>query len=119
MQKTARSGKIRKTLWGRGLSSGWTGGAKGAVTALTGFEKISMHMSGAVEFSINNGNMQTSKMYTLSFISPYHCVSFTQKSRLLGQSFAFSESFVHYAYESSRFHKDFPFLWNDQNVYFL
>ncbi|HEX9512396.1 MAG TPA: helix-turn-helix transcriptional regulator [Puia sp.] len=83
------------------------------------FYRISIIKNDSVDFSINNGIFQASKSYTLCFFSPFHYVSVRQKSNLQGQSLQFSESFVHCAYESTRFHKDFPFFWSDDNFFFI
>src|SRR6202012_2251802 len=76
-------------------------------------------LNDSVDFSINNGAFQTSRPCTLCFFSPFHAVTARQKSNLKGQSIQFSESFVHGAYENSRFHEDFPFFWSDNNVFFM
>jgi AraC family transcriptional activator of pobA len=83
------------------------------------FYRISIHMCESLDFVINNGERLSSRLYTLSFISPFHLMSFEQKSELSGQSVQFSESFMHYAYECNQFHKDFPFFWTNKNVFFL
>jgi len=83
------------------------------------FYRIVIILNDSMDFIINNGSLQTSKAYTLCFISPFHYVSFRQKSNLQGQSFQFSESFIQCAYESTRFHRDFPFFWSDHNFFFI
>jgi AraC-like DNA-binding protein len=83
------------------------------------FYRISILLNDSVDFSINNGSFQMSRSCTLCFFSPFHSVTARQKSNLKGQSIQFSESFVHCAYESSRFHEDFPFFWSDNNVFFM
>ena len=83
------------------------------------FYRISIIRNESEDFIINNGIPQASRPHTLCFISPFHYVSSRKKSNLSGQSFQFSESFAHNAYESDRFHKDFPFFWTDQNVFFI
>ena len=83
------------------------------------FYRISILLNDSVDFSINNGAFQTSRPCTLCFFSPFHAVTARQKSNLKGQSIQFSESFVHGAYENSRFHEDFPFFWSDNNVFFM
>jgi len=83
------------------------------------FYRISILFNDSMDFSINNGPFQTSRPCTLCFFSPFHAVSARQISNLKGQSIQFSESFMHSAYESSRFHEDFPFFWSDNNVFFI
>lgn len=92
----------------------------GAINGVkTLFCQILLLSNDSMDFSINNGCFQTSRTYTLCFFSPFHSVSARQKSNLQGQSFQFSESFIHYGYENSRLHEDFPFFWSDNNVFFL
>jgi AraC family transcriptional regulator, transcriptional activator of pobA len=83
------------------------------------FYRIAILLNDSVDFSVNNGGFQTSRSYTLCFFSPFHSVTARQRSNLKGLSIQFSESFVHGAYEGSRFHEDFPFFWSDNNVFFL
>jgi hypothetical protein len=83
------------------------------------FYRIAIFLNDSVEFIINNGSLQTARAYTLCFLSPFHYVSYRQRSDLQGQSFQFSESFIHCAYESTRFHIDFPFFWSDHNCFFI
>lgn len=83
------------------------------------FYRISILLNDSEEFSINNRPLQTSRSCTVCFFSPFHAVTTRQRSNLKGQSIQFSESFVHGAYESSRFHEDFPFFWTDNNFFFM
>ncbi len=83
------------------------------------FYRISILFNDAEDFSINNGAFQTSRPCTLCFFSPFHAVTTRQRSDLKGQSIQFSESFVHCAWQNSRFHDDFPFFWSDNNFFFL
>ena len=87
--------------------------------AKTLFYRISILLNDAVDLSVNNGPFQMSRSCTLCFFSPFHFVTARQNSNLKGQSIQFSESFVHRAFESSRFHEDFPFFWSDNNVFIL
>ena len=81
------------------------------------FYQVAIILNDSVDFIINNGSLQPSKAYTLCFISPFHYVSYRQKSNLQGQCFQFSESFIQNAYESTRFHRDFPFFWSDHTFF--
>ncbi|HLZ17853.1 MAG TPA: helix-turn-helix transcriptional regulator [Cyclobacteriaceae bacterium] len=83
------------------------------------FYRIAILLNDSVDLDINNRGFQASRPYTLCFFSPFHSVSARQKSNLKGQSIQFSESFVHSAYGSSRFHEEFPFFWSDNNVFYM
>ena len=83
------------------------------------FYRISILLNDSVDFSVNNGPSQTSRPCTLCFFSPFHAVTEQQTSNLKGQSIQFSESLVHSAYESNRFHEDFPFFWSNNNVFVM
>src|SRR5450432_2793280 len=83
------------------------------------FYRVTLYENDSCEFAFNNCPMQTTRSYTVTFISPFHIVNFNQKSALKGQSFYFSESFVNHAFPNGEFHKDFPFFWSNRNVFYI
>jgi AraC family transcriptional activator of pobA len=83
------------------------------------FYRVAILLNDSAEVSVNNGPLQPSRSCTLCFFSPFHAVTTQQTSALKGQSIQFSESFVHGAFGSSRFHEDFPFFWSDNNIFYM
>ncbi len=83
------------------------------------FYIIAIVANDSFEFSVNNSARMVTRSHTLFFASPYHLFHFRQLSAARGQCIYFTEPFIHPVYQSSDFHRDFPFLWSNQSFFFL
>jgi len=83
------------------------------------FYIIAIISNDSFEFSVNNSARMVTRSHTLFFASPFHLFHFKQISGARGQCIYFTEPFIHPVYQSSDFHRDFPFLWSNQPFFFI
>jgi AraC family transcriptional activator of pobA len=80
---------------------------------------ISMLENDAFVYTVNNNAPQTSRPNTLIFTSPFHIYKFSSDSSPKGLSISFTDDFVNSAFTKMEFQKEFPFLWTNDNIFYL
>ena len=83
------------------------------------FYMIALIANDSFDFFVNNSPATTTRAYTLGFFSPFHLFGFQKRRPPKGLCICFTESFIHQAYQSGPFNRDFPFFWNNENFYFI
>ncbi len=83
------------------------------------FYTISIVENDAFTYAVNNNAPRTSRAHTLIFTSPFHIYTFSSGPSPEGLSISFSDEFVHAAFSKMEFQKEFPFLWTNENIFYL
>ena len=83
------------------------------------FYTISLVENDAIVYTVNNNAPRISRAHTLIFTSPFHIYKFSSGPSPEGLSISFSDEFVHAAFSKMEFQKEFPFLWTNDNIFYL